>query len=231
MKAFIIIVFSGILFVLSLRTYSRNTCSNIKSSDTVHVGEQVWMLKNLDVDTFRNGDVIKEAQSLDEWINACKEGIPAWCNYDNDTCNGKIFGKLYNWYAVNDSRGLAPEGFRIPAWADYRKLLDYVKGRTNSITERNNELLNNEHYPWANNKSGFSALRTGKRFGYIALWTPPDTLNRFIGLNVNANFWTSELCNYDTNYVWVFEINLDPPTDIYGYDKYFGFPVRCILDE
>ena len=55
-----------------------------------------------------------EAKTDEEWVRAGDQGIPAWCYYNNDPANNEIFGKLYNWHAVNDKRGLAPEGFRVP---------------------------------------------------------------------------------------------------------------------
>jgi hypothetical protein len=71
-------------------------------------------LMNLDVREFRNLDPIMEAKTDEEWIKAGEQGIPAWCYYENDEKHNARFGKLYNWHAVNDKRGLAPEGYRIP---------------------------------------------------------------------------------------------------------------------
>jgi hypothetical protein len=71
-------------------------------------------LMNLDVTSFRNLDPIMEAKTDEEWIKAGEQGIPAWCYYENDEKHNARFGKLYNWHAVNDKRGLAPEGYRIP---------------------------------------------------------------------------------------------------------------------
>ena len=71
-------------------------------------------MKNLNLDKFRNGDIIPEAKTNEEWSAADTNKNPAWCYYDNDPANGEKYGKLYNWYAVNDSRGLAPEGYKIP---------------------------------------------------------------------------------------------------------------------
>ena len=71
-------------------------------------------LFNLDVREFRNLDPIMEAKTDEEWIRAGEQGIPAWCYYDNDSANNELYGKLYNWHAVNDKRGLAPEGYRVP---------------------------------------------------------------------------------------------------------------------
>jgi hypothetical protein len=72
------------------------------------------MLKNLDVDRFRNGDPVPQIKDKEEWVKAGRNRQPAWCYYDNDPENGKIYWKLYNWYAVNDKRGLAPVGWQVP---------------------------------------------------------------------------------------------------------------------
>jgi hypothetical protein len=89
--------------------------------ETVIIGTQEWTVKNLDVSTYRNGDIIPEVKDPKKWANL-KTG--AWCYYNNDPKNGAIYGKLYNWYAVNDPRGLAPEGFRIPTIFELEKLTD-----------------------------------------------------------------------------------------------------------
>lgn len=87
---------------------------------------------NLNTDRFRNGDLIPEAKSNEEWIEAGKNKQPAWCYYNNDPANGEKYGKLYNWYAVNDPRGLAPEGYHIPTieeMEDFRdEFLDGLSG-------------------------------------------------------------------------------------------------------
>jgi len=80
----------------------------------VSVGDQVWSATNLDVITFRNGDTIPEVRSNEAWEKAGKEGRPAWCYYQNDTKQAKLYGRMYNWYAVSDSRGLCPEGWHVP---------------------------------------------------------------------------------------------------------------------
>jgi len=95
-------------------------------TNVITIGAQVWMTKNLDVDTFRNGDPIPQAKTFEEWDKADENKQPAWCYYDNDPANGAKYGKLYNWYAVNDSRGLAPVGFHIPTVAEWTKLEDFL---------------------------------------------------------------------------------------------------------
>lgn len=73
------------------------------------------MKKNLNVSTFRNGDTIPQAKTDEEWIKAGQNRQPAWCYYNNDSRNGEKYGKLYNWYAISDSRELAPDGWHVPS--------------------------------------------------------------------------------------------------------------------
>ncbi|MBM3454791.1 MAG: hypothetical protein FJX80_06540 [Bacteroidetes bacterium] len=98
---------------------------------TVQIGTQVWMTKNLDVATFRNGEEIPQAKNDDEWEKASNNKEPAWCYLDFDPLNGEKFGKLYNWYAVNDHRGLAPNGYHIPKEDEWEILLNFI-GRDNT---------------------------------------------------------------------------------------------------
>lgn len=80
---------------------------------TIKIGQQVWMSENLNVMKFRNGDTIREVRTNKDWKEACENGIPAWCYYENDPKNEDKYGKIYNWYAINDERDLSPEGFHI----------------------------------------------------------------------------------------------------------------------
>lgn len=89
---------------------------------TINIGGQIWMAENLNVSKFRNGELIPEAKTKAEWDNASRNSKPVWCYYQNREENGEIYGKLYNWDAVNDSRGLAPENWNIPSVEDWEKL-------------------------------------------------------------------------------------------------------------
>jgi uncharacterized protein (TIGR02145 family) len=97
---------------------------------TVTIGEQAWMAQNLDVSKFQNGDSIRQARTNEEWEKAGKLKQPAWCYYNNDATNGKKYGKLYNWYAVTDKRGLAPKGFHIPDTTEWRNMINELGERT-----------------------------------------------------------------------------------------------------
>tara|TARA_B100000508_G_scaffold140609_1_gene142332 strand:+ start:18020 stop:18667 length:648 start_codon:yes stop_codon:yes gene_type:complete len=148
------------------------------SIDSVQIGEQIWMKKNLNVSKFRNGDNIPEAQSKEEWIKASEEGKPAWCYYKNIKTNGDKYGKLYNWFAVIDERGLAPEGWHIPSdkeWTELEVYLGEDAGYKLKSTENWNEGRN------GSNSSGFSGLPAGYRGLY----------DDFDGLGDTGYWWSS----------------------------------------
>jgi uncharacterized protein (TIGR02145 family) len=100
----------------------------IKEVGIVSIGSQTWAVANLNVSTFRNGDSIPEARTNKEWVAAGESGKPAWCYYNNDPANGPKYGKLYNWYAVNDPRELAPVGWTVSDDADWAQLTYYSGG-------------------------------------------------------------------------------------------------------
>ena len=85
--------------------------SQIRDSlPSIKIGKQVWLSRNLNVAIFANGDSLIEAGTAMEWKEAVDKKQPAWCYYDNKSVNGTKYGRLYNWYAVHDSRGLCPAG-------------------------------------------------------------------------------------------------------------------------
>src|SRR5688572_16831919 len=93
---------------------SANHSTDSSELSGIKIGNQVWATTSLDVVTFRNGDSIPEIKLNEEWEKAGKEGRPAWSYYENDSEKGKTYGRMYNWYAVNDPRGLCPEGWHVP---------------------------------------------------------------------------------------------------------------------
>ena len=95
-------------------------------AQNVSIGNQVWCTKNLNVSKFRNGDPIPEAKTDEEWKKAAENKQPAWCYYNNNPANAEKYGKIYNGYAVRDSRGLAPVDYHIPTDRDWGLLADYL---------------------------------------------------------------------------------------------------------
>jgi uncharacterized protein (TIGR02145 family) len=98
---------------------------------SVTIGTQEWTTHNLDTTQFRNSDLIPEAASYEEWEAAAENQSPAWCYYQNDPHNGASFGKLYNLYAVNDPRGMAPEGWHIPYLEDWETMINFLGDNAN----------------------------------------------------------------------------------------------------
>lgn len=92
------------------------------------VGRQYWSNRNLDVSTFRNGDAIPQAKSLEELKKFGEEQKPAWCYFFFDEKYAEAYGKYYNWFAVTDPRGLAPTGWRIPSKEDFDILVNTLGG-------------------------------------------------------------------------------------------------------
>ena len=94
--------------------------------EEVKIGSQTWSNKNLNVSTFNNGDQITECKTEKEWKKAAKNEMPAFCYYSCDIKNDAIYGKLYNWFAINDHRGLAPDGWAIPSEKDWEALTTFL---------------------------------------------------------------------------------------------------------
>jgi uncharacterized protein (TIGR02145 family) len=156
--------------------------SGNKSRDlgAVTIGTQTWAVANLNVCTFRNGDSIPEARTNTEWEIAGGSGKPAWCYYNNDSANGLKYGKLYNWYAVNDPRGLAPAGWTISSDADWAKLTYFSGGQ--EIASKKLKSTNG----WSNgnngtNETGFYGLPGGYRVGN----------GTFLNLGSIGTWWSS----------------------------------------
>ncbi len=103
---------------------------------TVIIGNQEWMTENLRVSKYNNSDVIPTGLSDNDWTDTT-EG--AYAVYDNDEDLLEAYGKLYNWYAVNDARYLCPEGWHVPTDTDWTQLVDYVvaQGFPNGMSIQN----------------------------------------------------------------------------------------------
>ena len=96
--------------------------------ETITIGTQQWMASNLAVTEFRNGDKLFLAKNARDWKKAAKKKMPACAYVDFDPSTAKIHGMVYNWYAVEDRRGLAPEGWRVPSTTDWKQLISHLGG-------------------------------------------------------------------------------------------------------
>jgi uncharacterized protein (TIGR02145 family) len=211
-------IIHSVLIIASV--FSITAFVNIKNNQTypeVKIGDQVWMRENLNVEKFSNGDPIPQAKSNEEWEKYCSDEKPAWCYYDNDPSNGIQYGKLYNGYAVIDTRGLAPNGWHIPSHEEWEKLGKYLG------TEKAGEKLKSEK-GWkvgeATNTTGFSAFPAG--FRYLT--------GEFMQLEIDTYFWSS----IDVNEEKFKEANIHYLTETnseltWNRDTWCsGFSVRCV---
>jgi len=185
---------------------------------TVAVGGQQWLGKNLNVDRFANGDPIPQAQTEDEWIRADAQQQPAWCYYNNDPANGRTYGKLYNWYAVYDARGLAPTGWHVPSDAEWTQLTGYLGGEAIAGTKMKSVNLwdNNGN---GDNSSGIAGLPGGSR----------DADGTFGGIGKYGFWWSSSENTADK--AWYRGLDFGGGIAfVYYFNKACGFSVRCVRD-
>jgi uncharacterized protein (TIGR02145 family) len=186
--------------------------------ETVKIGFQYWTTKNLDISTYRNGDPIRYASSPEEWNDAGNKKEGAWCYYANDPKNGEIYGKLFNWYAVNDARGLAPLGYHIPSDAEWSVLIEYLGGEQIAgykMKSTNGWYTNGN----GDNSSGFNGIPGG----YCS------NLGVFIYIGVYGNWWSStEKSAYDAWYRNLYYMD-SKFSRSYNYKPY-GLSVRCLRD-
>jgi uncharacterized protein (TIGR02145 family) len=209
------------------RVTARGASNSFCFNPNIEICDQIWMGCNLDVEFYRNGEPIRHAETYEDWIDAGNKREGAWCYYNNDPANGEIYGKLYNWYAANDPRGLAPVGWRIPLEWEWSEMADCLGGVTvaGGKLKSTGTLENGDGY-WlspnagATNSSGFSALPAGSRRGHLNFW----------GINAITAWWFAAQNNYDeapnrslTSHVTTMHLGVLIPKNI-------GYSVRCIKE-
>jgi len=183
----------------------------------VTIGTQDWLVENLKVTHYRNGDPIPNVSNAGDWESLT---TGAYCNYDNLQSNGTIYGRLYNWYAVNDDRNIAPAGWHVPDDNEWNVLINHLGGVSIAGGKLKEAGLTHWKDPnhGATNITGFTALPAGLRnwaggFEYI-IW--------------GCGFWSTSFENDDAT-VQMLDYNTE---DIFaGQNGFrFGRSVRCIRD-
>jgi hypothetical protein len=188
------------------------------------IGNQYWTTKNLNVSRFRNGDEIPFVTSKEEWERAGKMGQPACCCYGNAGYNCEKYGRLYNWYAVIDARGLAPEGWHVPTDDEWTTLTDYLGGE--EVAGGKMKITGTAYWNSPNigstNESGFSALPGGFRSFDGSFSSIRDFTYFWSAIqNDNNTAWFRYLFNYSSNVGRYFTIS---------NVKSSGASVRCLRD-
>ncbi len=196
-----------------------NTVTDIDGNvyNTVTIGTQVWMKENLKVSKYKNGDVIPTNLDSAAWYTTPSG---AFAIYNNDAANNTIYGKLYNWYAVADPRGLCPAGWHVPSDAEWTTLENFLGDR--SVAGGKMKAVSSlwqSPNTGATNESGFSGLPGGLRLNFGAY--------NFIGYY--GLWWSST--EYSSAYAWSRLLNYDGGySDRNNLLKQNGFSVRCLRD-
>ena len=184
----------------------------------ITIGSQTWMVENLEVTRFRNGDSIPNITDETQWSNMTSA---AWCNYENDQAKGVLYGRLYNWYAVADSRNICPAGWHIPTQAEWTTLINYLGGE--SVAGGKLKETGTVHWlspnTGATNETGFTGLPCGTR----------NSSGSFSNEKNHGYWWTTNENDSTSALEWNVNYN---HTDIYNYydTKSTGFSIRCIKD-
>ena len=203
-------------------------------TQSVKIGNQEWSTKNIDVTSFRNGDLIFEAKTFQEWTDACYNKQPAWCFVYYDKKNEPKYGKLYNWFAVNDSRGLTPEGWHVPSKNEWEVLINFLGGsevagkKMKSTNDWNGIYIDGgiltDVYPDKGTNSS----------GFLGLSSAICTEGSFNGMGDIGCWWSSSEDPSDfyktgpSNAYGIIIRNDSSFADIWSQPKKEGYSVRCI---
>ena len=185
---------------------------------TVRIGNQVWMAENLKVSSYRNGDLIPNVTEDRKWWLL---SLDAWCNYENDPTNDLKYGKLYNWFAIDDKRGLAPKGWHVASDEEWTRLTNYLGGEKiagDKLKEKGSATWSSLNQN-ATNENGFSGLPGGYR----------NNGNGLFGGFYCGYWWTATA--YGSSKAWS-RIMQHNYSNVIRSDNYteIGFSVRCVRD-
>lgn len=199
----------------------------------VRIGEQCWMGTNLRTTQYSDGSAISNVTDNSAWLQVGATG--AWSNYENSAAHGATYGRLYNWYAATDPRGVCPMGWHVPTDAEWKQLestLGMPADELNSAGTRG-EAQNvggmlkstavwNAPNAGATNEVGFSALPGGTRGGFDE--------GTFFNLGTHSEWWTSSNTG-EFNFAWRRQLrHSNGGIGRYGYYKNSGYCIRCLRD-
>lgn len=186
---------------------------------SVKIGTQTWMVENLRVTKYRNGNAIQEVTDNIAWRNL---NTGSYCNFENNLSNGNIYGKLYNYYAVADSRHICPSGWHVPSKEEWNTLINFLGGGIFAGVKLKEQGTAYWNLARGSNTSGFTALAGSFR---------GDNGFFYNSLKHSAWWWTST--EFNSTYPWSVLLGDDgitfQTTDNY-HDKRAGHSVRCIKD-
>ncbi len=234
MKNFsLLLICTAITFSTAFAQQETGTVTDIDGNvyKTVIIGDQEWMAENLKVTRYRNGDTIPTGHSNSIWAGL---STGAYSVYDNDEGKLSTYGYLYNWYAVNESRKLAPEDWHVPTDADWKELEIYLdmsqseadksNGRRGKYEGGKLKEAGTSHWNSSNtgatDESGFTALPGGFRFRN----------GQYRNIGYHAYFWSSS--EFNSTNAWDRVLTYGNSGVGRGnYNKISGFSVRLVKDK
>jgi uncharacterized protein (TIGR02145 family) len=205
-----------IIFLLGSMLLVLFACKN--ESNTVLIGDDEWMTENLSVKKFNNGDPIPEAKSEAEWLKAGQDKSAAWCIQDNDPANENEYGILYNYYAVNDARGILPEGFHLATDDEWSRLILATGGPDNAAVKLKDPAF------WGGKSTG-TTTGFNARPGGVRIFD-----GGFSNLNRAVYYWTSTEESSLTQYYYRMQSDNDKVERNYGFINY-GMYLRCVKNK
>lgn len=205
--------------------------SILVAQNYVKIGKLYWADHNLNTSTFSNGDSLTRAKSSIEWEDFFKQGVPAYCSVGYNPANDSIYGKIYNWWAIVDFRGLAPEGFMVPSVNNWMGLKSHLNYDTNcrcvpSYTRSADKLKSTTQ--WKGDLRGDNLFNMNiMPSGYVR------NDGKFEGKGMQVSYWTCSPLNaannvgdsYSTFYI-VFKYDKSDFTHDTNFDANGHF-VRC----
>ena len=190
---------------------------------TVVIGDRTWMAENLKTTRFVNGDNIPDISNDADWSNYSAQALPATCLVGNSPYNLDVYGKFYNWYAVNDSRQLCPEGWKVPSNDEWISLMNYLGGE--DLAGGRLKEAGTDHWAEPNtgatNDTYFSARPAGDR----------QDNGSFYSITYRAYFWTCDEYSLTEAYMVFMDNESSRFLHHYVPNKGFGMAVRCIKDD
>jgi len=226
----IILLFAGLAFFTFKNQAQTVTDIDGNVYQTVTIGNQVWMTENLKTTRYSNGDTIPNITNQTTWNNY---SVGAYCDYNNDTNYSNIYGRLYNWYVVNDIRNIAPAGWHVPSKAEWNILFKYLDNTVDTTftgftgTDIGGKLKETGTNHWNNpntgatNSSGFTALPSGNRY-------PSTQSFSNIGLNGSCG-WSTTMSN--ATEAWNPFVTYNNSQVCLGSgNKKDGLSIRCVKD-
>lgn len=196
---------------------------------TVVIGEQEWFAENLRTTKYANGDPIPNKVHYDDWEQAGSDEVGAWCHYDHNTSNDDPYGKLYNWYAVNDERNLCPTGWHVPSDSEWMEMINAAGGHQvagGKLKETGNDHWSSNNY--ATNEVGFNAVGAGFRF---VSSSSSDGNFEFLAKKQEAKWWQSGKSS-STNLTHVRIIkNQSQKITRDDNSRSIGASIRCVKDK